>query len=122
MSRHQNAGTNDHLTTAHKSFENVAKFKHLEMTITNQNCIQEGVNSRLNSVNVKIYRTMISLLALYGCETSSLTLREEYRLRVVGNRVLREYLDLRGRRGREAAGDCKMRSFITCTLHQMLLW
>ena len=35
------------------------------------------------------YRTIILSVVLYGCETWSLTLREERRLRVVENRVLR---------------------------------
>jgi hypothetical protein len=41
------------------------------------------------NVKVKIYRTIIVPVVLYGCETWSVTLREEHRLRVVGNRVLR---------------------------------
>jgi hypothetical protein len=41
------------------------------------------------NVNVKIYRTIILPVALYGCETWSLTLREEHRLRVFENRALR---------------------------------
>jgi hypothetical protein len=36
-----------------------------------------------------IYRTIILLVVLYGCETWLLTLREERRLRVFKNRVLR---------------------------------
>jgi hypothetical protein len=45
----------------------------------------------LLSKNLKIiiYRTIILPVVLYGCETWSLTLREEYRLRVFENRVLR---------------------------------
>ena len=39
--------------------------------------------------NIKIYRTIILPLVLYGCETWSLTLREEPKLRVFENRVLR---------------------------------
>jgi hypothetical protein len=38
---------------------------------------------------VKIYKTIILPVVLYGCETWSLTLREEHRLRVFENRVLR---------------------------------
>jgi hypothetical protein len=38
---------------------------------------------------IKIYKTVILLVVLYGCETWSLTLREEHRLRVFENRVLR---------------------------------
>jgi hypothetical protein len=47
--------------------------------------------SRLLSrnVKVKIYKTIILPVVLYGCETWSLTLREEHRLRVFENRVLR---------------------------------
>jgi hypothetical protein len=48
-------------------------------------------SSRLLSrnVTVKIYKTIILPVVLYGCETSSLTLREKHRLRVFENRVLR---------------------------------
>ena len=47
--------------------------------------------SRLLSKNlkIKIYRTIILPVVLYGCETWSLTLREEHRLMVFENRVLR---------------------------------
>jgi hypothetical protein len=49
------------------------------------------LSSRLLSrnVRVKIYKTIILPVVLYGCETWSLTLREERRLRVFENRVLR---------------------------------
>jgi hypothetical protein len=41
------------------------------------------------NVKIKIYRTIILPVVLYGCETWSLALREESRLRVFENRVLR---------------------------------
>jgi len=41
------------------------------------------------NIRSKVYRTIILLVVLYGCETWSLTLREESRLRVFENRVLR---------------------------------
>ena len=41
------------------------------------------------NLKIKIYRTIILPVVLYGCETWSLTLREEHRLRVFENRVLR---------------------------------
>jgi hypothetical protein len=41
------------------------------------------------NVKVKIYKTIIMPVVLYGCETWSLTLREENRLTVFENRVLR---------------------------------
>jgi hypothetical protein len=44
----------------------------------------------LKNVNVRIYKTIILPVVLYGCETWSLTLREEHKLRVFENRVLRD--------------------------------
>jgi hypothetical protein len=41
------------------------------------------------NVKVKIYKTIILPVVLYGCETWFLTLRVEHRLRVFENRVLR---------------------------------
>ena len=55
-------------------------------------CGHENIlSSSLLSKNlkIKIYRTIILPVVLYGCETWSLTLREEHRLRVFENRVLR---------------------------------
>jgi hypothetical protein len=48
------------------------------------------LSSRLLSrnVKVKIYKTIILPVVLYGCETWSLTLKEEHRVRVFDNRVL----------------------------------
>ena len=53
--------------------------------------MQNLLLSRLLSKNLKIRicRTIILPVVLYGCETWSLTLREERRLRVFENRVLR---------------------------------
>jgi len=90
------------------SIERVEEFKYLGTTITDQNSIQEEIKSRLKLGNacyhsvqnvlssrlpskklkIKIYRTMTPVV-LYGCETWSLTLMEERRLRVFENRVLR---------------------------------
>jgi hypothetical protein len=48
------------------------------------------LSSRLiKNLKIKIYKTVILPLVLYGCETWSHTLREEHRLRVFENRVLR---------------------------------
>jgi len=54
--------------------------------------VQNLLSSRLLSKNlkIKIYRTIILPVVLYGCETWSLTLREERRLRMFENRVLRK--------------------------------
>jgi hypothetical protein len=60
-------------------------------------------------------------VVLYGCETWSLTLREEHILRVFENRVLRRIF---GPKRDELMGEwrklnCTMRSFVICTLHQI---
>jgi hypothetical protein len=77
--------------------------------LTDQNSIQKEIKSRLKLGNacchsvqkllsskllskklkIKIHRTIILPVVLYGCETWSLTLREERRLRLFENRVLR---------------------------------
>ena len=85
------------------SIERAEEFKYLGTTIADQNSIQEEINacyhsvqnllsSRLLSKNlkIKIYRTIILPVVLYECETWSLTLREERRLRVFENGVLRK--------------------------------
>jgi hypothetical protein len=49
------------------------------------------------NVKIRIYKTIILPMILYGCETWSLTLKEEHRLRLFENRVLsREYLSKEG--------------------------
>ena len=83
----------------------MGEFKYLGTTLTNQNSIQKEIKSRLKlgnacyhsvqnllsssllskNLKIKIYRTIIFPVVLYGCETWSLTLREEHRLRVFDN-------------------------------------
>jgi len=57
--------------------------------------VQNLLSSSLLSKNVKskIYRTIISLVVVYGCGTWSLTLTQERRLRVFENRVLRRVFE-----------------------------
>jgi len=109
MSRDQNAGRIQSVRTDNSTFERVEEFKYLGTTLTNKNSIAEEIKSRLRSGNVcyhsvqnlstsrllsknvkiKIYRTIILLVVLYGFESWSLTLREERKLRVFENMVLR---------------------------------
>jgi archaellum component FlaC len=55
MSRHQNSEQNQNIRTANESFENVAKFKYMETTLTNQNDIRDEIKNTLNSGNVCYY-------------------------------------------------------------------
>jgi hypothetical protein len=122
MSRSQKAGQKHSIKIANRSFEDVAKFKYLGTTLKGKNCIHEEIKSRLNSgnaccrsvqsllssrplsgnVKVKIYNTIILAVVLYGCETWSLILRKEHRLRVFENRVLRGMF---GPKGDEVTGE-----------------
>jgi hypothetical protein len=58
----------------------------------------------VRNVKVKIYKTIILSLVSCGCETWSLTLRDEHRLRVFENRVLRRIF---GPKGDEVTGECR---------------
>jgi len=55
-----------------------------------------------NDIKIKMYRTKFLPIVLYGCETWSLTLREERRLRVFQNRVL---LRIFGPKSDEVTGE-----------------
>jgi hypothetical protein len=109
LSRDQNAGQSHNIKIDKIYFERTEEFKYLESTIKNLNSIREEIKTRLQSGNacchsvksilpssllsknleIEIYRTIILPVVLHGCETWSLTLREESRLRMFENRVLR---------------------------------
>jgi hypothetical protein len=93
ISHHQTAGQDHNIKMDNRSFENVAKLKYLRMTVTNKNLIHNDIKSRPNSGNafyhpaqnllsfhllpknitIKIYKTVILAVVLYGCKTWSLT-------------------------------------------------
>jgi len=66
-----------------------------------------------------MYRTIILPVALYGCQTWSLILTEELRLRLFEKRVLRIFGPKRDEVKR-IGGNYKMRSLMACTLHPIL--
>jgi hypothetical protein len=100
MSRHLDSGQNQNIRIPNESFEKVETFKYLGTTLTNQNDIHDEIKSRLSlgnacyysvqnlfsshliskNLEIKIYKTVILPVVLYGCETGSLG--EEHRLRV----------------------------------------
>jgi hypothetical protein len=59
-------------------------------TISVQNLLSSHLLSK--KIKIRIYKSIILPMVLNGCETWSLTLREEYRLRMFQNRVLRRIL------------------------------
>ena len=65
-----------------------------------QNLLSTSLLSK--DLKSKIYRTIILPVVLNGCETLSLTLREERRLRIFENRLLRRIF---GPRRDEVTGD-----------------
>jgi hypothetical protein len=62
MSRYPNSGQNQTIRIANESFEKVAKFKYLGMTLTNQNDIRDEIKKRLNSGNA-CYHSVQNLLS-----------------------------------------------------------
>ncbi|KAJ4444193.1 hypothetical protein ANN_05983 [Periplaneta americana] len=110
MPRDQNIVRNGNIKIGNLSFEEVEKFKYLGATVTNINDTREEIKRRINMGNasyysvekllsssllsknlkVRIYKTVILPVVLYGCESWTLTLREEQGLRVFENKVLRK--------------------------------
>jgi len=97
MSRDQNLERSHNILTNNSSFQKVEEFRYLGTTLTNQNYIQEEIESRpklgnfchhsvqnllfsrllFKNTKIKVYRTVLLPVVLYECETWSLTLREE---------------------------------------------
>ncbi|KAJ4448596.1 hypothetical protein ANN_10615, partial [Periplaneta americana] len=110
LPRDQNIVRNGNIKIGNLSFEKVEKFKYLAATVTNINGTREEIKRRINvgnacyysvekllsssllskNLKVRIYKTVILPVLLHSCETWTLTLREEHRLRVFENNVLRK--------------------------------
>jgi len=74
------------------SFQSVSRLSsRLKSDNTCDHSVQKILSSSLlyKNMKIQIFRTIILPVVLYGCETWSLTLRKERRLRVYENRVLR---------------------------------
>ena len=82
-----------------------------------QNSLSSSLLSR--NLKIKIYRTVI-LPVVCGCETWSLTLREERRLRVFEYRVLRRIFGPKRDEVTRSGENYIMRSLMICTPHQIL--
>ena len=109
LGRHRGMMVNEHIKIGSNSYEKVKTFIYVGSLLTNQNSIQEEIKCRLKAGNscyysvltlfsprllsknlkIKICKTIVLPVVLYACETWSLTLREECRLRVIENRILR---------------------------------
>ena len=83
-----------------------------------QNLLSSSFISK--NIKIKMYRTIILPVVLYGCETRSLMLREERRLRVFENRVLRRIFEPKRDGVKESGENCIMRSLMICTPHPIL--
>jgi len=140
MSGDQNAVWSHIMKSDNSSFDREEGFKYLGTTLTDQNSIQEKIKGKLKSENacyhsvqnllssilvsknlkIKIYRTIVFLVVLCTCEIWSLTLREECRLRVLEDRVLRRIF--RPKKD-EVTGEWRnyvMRNVMICTAHPIL--
>jgi len=136
----QNAGGNRGVRIDNSTFERVEELKYLGTTLTSQISIPEEIKSRLRlgnacchsmqnllssrfvskNLKIKIYRTIIFPVVLYGYENWSLTLREEKKLRVFENMVLRRIFGPRRDEVTEEWSSCITRNKVIYTPNPIL--
>ncbi|KAJ4451247.1 hypothetical protein ANN_02708 [Periplaneta americana] len=134
MYRDENIVRNGNIKIGNLSFEEAEKFKYLGATVTNINDTREEIKHRIimgnacyysiekllsssllsKNLKVRIYKTVILPVVLYGCETWTLTLREEQRLRVFENKIFGKIF---GANGNEVTGE--WRKLHNAELHAM---
>ncbi|KAI5646743.1 hypothetical protein NE865_00998 [Phthorimaea operculella] len=93
-------------------YKGVAKFKYLGCTVTDMNTREEEIDIRIQNAlrcsaalhkvlvskllsrrtKIRIYKTVIRPILMYGCETWTLTLKEENKLLVAERKILRKIL------------------------------
>ena len=83
-----------------------------------QNLLSSSLLSK--NLKIKIYRIIILPVVLYGCETWSLTLRDERRLRVFENRVLRRVFGPKRDEVKWNGENYIMRSLVICIPYPIL--
>jgi hypothetical protein len=71
------------------------------------------------NIKINIYRTVILLVVLHGCETWSVTLREEHRLTVFKNLVVRKISGTKRGEGHDTGENYIFGSLITCIAYRM---
>ena len=136
MCRDRNAGRGHSVKIDNSSIERVEEFR---TTLTDQNLIQEEIKSRLKlgnacyysvhnllpsrllskNLKIKIYKTIILPVVLYGCETWSLTLREACRLRLFENSVLRRIF---GPKRDEVTGEWRKPNIVRVIKSRRIGW
>ena len=132
--RIQNIHNNGNLVVCDKIFERVSNFKYLGSILNQTNEIREELKRRINLGNacfysvkkllgsrilsrrlkIRIYRTIILPVVLYGSEAWSLTLQDEKRFRAFENKVLRKII---GAKRDEETGE--WRKLHNAELHQL---
>ena len=113
------------------------KLRYLGVTVTHANDIRDEIKRRINMGNadyyslekilssrvlskklkVNTYKTVILPVVLYGCETWSLTLKEEHWLRVFENKVLRKIFGTRETKLQDNGENYIMLSYMHCILN-----
>ena len=134
IGRHRGMIGNEHIKIV-IPMKKVKTFKYLGSLGTNQNFTQEEIKCRLKAgkscyysvqtllssqllyynLKIKIYKTIIFPVVLYGCETCSLTLRVACRLGVFENKILRQIFGPK-RMIMGSEEGFAMRSFIACII------
>ena len=134
--KYMNTSCQQNIVTENFSFEKVEKFKYLGVMVKNINDTCEEIKRRINTghacyyslkkilsssllskkLKVNTYKIFILPVVLYGCETWSLTLKEEHRLRVFENKVLRKIFGAKGDDIQENGESCIMLSYTHCIL------